>query len=200
MSLYEYPLTLTFKIVALAPQIFVRDARGAELLYVHQKLFKLKEAITAYSDSGKTRPLYRIAADRVLDFRARYAFTDAEGQPVGAVKRQGARSLWKASYDVFTGSADAPELRIEEENPWVKLLDGLVDSIPLVGAFTGYFLNPTYRVKNDATGATALRVVKQRSFLESRFEIHAEADSNEAQERAALLAVLTMVLLERSRG
>lgn len=200
MSAYRYPLTLTFKIVALAPQVFVRDARGEELLYVHQKLFKLKEAITAYRDHSKAVPVYRIAADRVLDFRARYAFTDPEGQPVGAVKRQGARSLWKATYDVFTAGAEVPELRIEEENPWVKLADGVIDMVPLLGAFTGYFLNPTYLVKQSATGATSLRVVKQRSFLESRFEIHAEGQLSESQERAALLAVLTMALLERSRG
>lgn len=200
MSAYQYPLTLTFKIVALAPQIFVRDVQGSELLYVHQKLFKLKEAITAYRDSSKSIPLYRIAADRVLDFRARYAFTDAEGRPVGAVKRQGARSLWKASYDVFTDGAEAPELRIEEDNPWVKMIDGVLGEVPVIGAFTGYFLNPTYLVKHATTGATALRVVKQRSFLESRFEIHSEGQMSEAQERAALLSVLTMVLLERSRG
>lgn len=200
MSAYQYPLTLTFKIVALAPQIYVRDARGEELLYVHQKLFKLKEAITAYRDQSKTEPLYRIAADRVLDFRARYSFTDPDGRPIGAVKRQGARSLWKATYDVFTDGAEMPELRIEEENPWVKLIDGVIGEVPVVGAFTGYFLNPTYLVKHEATGTTALRVVKERSFLESRFEIHSEGQLSEPQERASLLAVLTMVLLERSRG
>jgi hypothetical protein len=54
----QFPLKLTFKILAVAPQITVTDASGQILFYVKQKLFKLKEAITVYSDSSQTRELY----------------------------------------------------------------------------------------------------------------------------------------------
>ena len=196
----QYPLTLSFKIIALAPQIYVRDAQGQELLYVKQKLLKLKENIRVFSDSGQSRQIYELAADRILDFSPRFTVRDMAGQPVGAVKRQGARSLLKASYEIF-GPDDRTIARIEEENPWVKLLDGLLGEIPILGAFTGYFLNPKYRVQDPATQQTLLRVTKHRSFLESRFQIErVEASLDEAAERAILLATLVMVLLERERG
>ena len=51
----QYPLKLSFKIAALAPQLFVRDAAGTELLYVKQKLMSLKDKVTVFSDSGQTR-------------------------------------------------------------------------------------------------------------------------------------------------
>lgn len=196
----HYPLELSFKIIALAPQIYVRDAQGQELLYVKQKLLKLKENIRVFSDSGQSRQIYELAADRILDFSPRFTFRDMAGQSVGAVKRQGARSLLKASYEIF-GPDDRPIARIEEENPWVKLLDGILGEIPILGAFTGYFLNPRYRVQDLAIQRTLLRVTKHRSFLESRFQLErAEASLDEAAERAILLATLVMVLLERERG
>lgn len=196
----QYPLELSFKIIALAPQIYVKDAQGQELLYVKQKLLKLKEKVRVFSDSGQTRQLYELDADRILDFSPRFSFRDTNGQPVGAVKRQGARSLLKASYDIF-GPHDQPIAHIAEENPWTKLLDAVVGEIPIVGAFTGYFLNPRYVVQDLASQRPMLRVVKHRSFLESRFEIQRlDATFDEASEQAVLLAILVMVLLERQRG
>ena len=196
----QYPLELSFKIIALAPQIYVKDAQGQELLYVRQKLLKLKEKIRVFSDSGESRQLYELDADRILDFSPRYTFRDTGGQMVGAIKRQGARSLLKASYEVF-GPDDRPIAHISEENPWTKLLDGVLGGIPIVGAFTGYFLNPRYVVQDLAAQRPMLRVTKHRSFLESRFEIaRAETTLGEASERAVLLAILVMVLLERERG
>lgn len=196
----QYPLELSFKIIALAPQIYVKDAQGQELLYVRQKLLKLKEKIRVFSDSGETRQLYELNADRILDFSPRFTFRDTSGQMVGAVKRQGARSLLKASYEIF-GPDDRPIARIAEENPWIKLLDALLGGIPIIGAFTGYFLNPKYGVQDLASQRTMLRVTKHRSFLESRFEIERlETSLGEASEMAVLLAILVMVLLERERG
>lgn len=198
----RFPLTLEFKILAFAPQITVRDADGAELFYVHQKLFKLKEQIKVYRDSSKSELAYGIAADRVLDFSASYAFTEPSGRQVGSVKRSGMKSLWRAHY-VVTDVTGQPALKIEEENPVVKLLDALLDQVPILGMFTGYFLHPRYVVAEHATNHPVLRVTKRRSLVERRFHVAAEPGaatlSGEA-ETAAVLAILTMALLERSRG
>ena len=194
----QYPLTLSFKILAVAPQIFVKDAAGNSLFYVHQKLFKLKEQIRVYRDSSKEVELFQINADRVIDFSARYSFTGPDDQALGSIKRKGARSLWKATYEIEDRDG-RPLYTIEEESAWVKLLDGLLGEIPVLGAFTGYFLNPTYLVQS--AGKPVFKVVKHRSFLESTFEIQAEGDApSGADEAVAVLGVLMMVLLERSRG
>ena len=94
----SYPLSLTFKKIALANQFSVEDASGRLLMYVKQKAFKLREAITIYSDREQTRPLYHVNADRVIDFSATYAITAADGTYVGAIRQQGMKSFWRARY------------------------------------------------------------------------------------------------------
>ncbi len=107
----NYPLDISFKVVALAPQISVTDASGNLVFYVKQKLFKLKEAVTVFADAQQTQPLYTMNADRVLDFSARYNFADLQGMPLGAVKRHGMKSLWKARYDILDGDAVVMTIR-----------------------------------------------------------------------------------------
>ena len=130
-----YPLRLTFKVIAVAPQIAVTDASGALLLYVRQKLVRLREAVTVYGDREQTRPLYTIAADRMLDFSARYHVAAADGRPVGVVQRQGMRSLWRAHYDVSRDGA--PTFAMRGEHRWGVVADGLFGDRAGVGWLSG---------------------------------------------------------------
>ena len=96
----SYPLTLRFKILAVARQIAVHDSSQRLLMYVKQKAFKLKEAVTVFADEAQTRPLYKIAADRVIDFSATYNITANDGTYVGAIRQKGMKSLWRARYEI----------------------------------------------------------------------------------------------------
>ena len=193
----SYPLQLTFKIVAIAPQISVTDATGTLLLYVKQKAFKLREAVTVFADREQTRPLYTISADRLLDFSARYHVATAAGEPVGVVQRQGMRSFWKAHYEVERDGATV--LAMREENPWVKVADGLFGEIPLLGALSGYLFHPAYLVTRP-DGTAVLRARKQAAFFEGRYELTQLAELSQEDQELGLLAVLMLLLLERERG
>ncbi len=193
----NYPLQLTFKRLAIARQLSVNDAGGQLIFYVKRKAFKLKEAVTVYADAAQTVPLYTIAADRVLDFSAQYHFTDTQGRIIGSVKRQGMKSLWKARYEVQT--AGGQPMLIQEANPWTKVLDSLVGELPVVGMFTGYLLHPAYLVSRPE-GAALLRLEKQPAFFEGRFKIEKLAPLSDAEELAALLSLLMVVMLEKGRG
>lgn len=192
----DFPLDARFKLLAIASQVSVTDAHGALLYYAKQKAFKLKEAVTVFADEGQTRPLYRIAADRILDVSARYRIEDAGGSELGVLQRQGMRSIWRAHYDIEQGGQAAFVIR--EENPWIKVADGILGSLPIVSIFAGYFFNPAYLLLRAPDGPPLLRVVKRRALLEGRFEI--EALSGEALPDVAVVGVLMMLLLERSRG
>ena len=194
----NYPIDLSFKILALASQIYIRDANGNLIGYVKQKLFKLKEDINIYTDENQTQIRYNIKADRVLDFSARYNFSDSRGTHLGAIKRQGMRSLWKAQYDIFD-AADRQIMQINEEKGWVKLVDALVGEVPILGMFTGYIFNPAYIVSRT-DGTPVARMQKQPAFLEGKFRLSEVADLSEEDETRVLLSVLTMTLLERRRG
>lgn len=194
----NYPINLSFKKLAIASQIYIRDANGALLGYVKQKLFKLKEDINVFADESQMQIRFNIKADRVIDFSARYNFTDGSGRSIGSIKRQGMRSIWKAHYEVSDANGN-PAFNINEENGWVKVIDSLVGEIPIVGMFTGYMFHPTYLISN--TGGTAVaRLAKQAAFLEGKFQLTPLTQLDNDQESLVLLGVLAMTLLERGRG
>ena len=193
----NYPLNLSFKLIAIASQIYVRDAGGNLIYYVKKKAFKLKEAIIVCADEAQTQTLYNINADRVFDFSARYNITDTQQNYLGSIKRQGMRSIWKARYDLLSG--ETPDFNISEENGWVKVLDALLGEVPVVGMFTGYLFNPTYIVTR-ANGTPVMRLSKEPAFFEGKFKIDKLAEMTEAEEARVVLGLLMMVLLERARG
>ena len=193
----NYPLDISFKLLAIAQQLSVTDAQGNLVFYVKQRAFKLKEAMTVFADREQTRPLYRINADRILDFSARYRFTDTEGRELGSVKRQGMRSIWKAHYNIYEGERAA--LTVREENAWVKVFDSLFGELPVVGMFAGYLFHPAYLVAR-ADGAVVLRMEKQPAFFEGKFRVEQRGPLREDEEVRALLGLVMLILLERSRG
>ena len=175
------------------------DATGNLILYVKQKAFKLKEAVTVFADAEQTRPWFTINADRVLDFNANYSFTDVTGRPFGSMRRQGRKSLWRASYEIFDGFNPHPAAFIKEENPWSKVFDTLFSEIPILGIFTGYMFHPSYLVFRP-DGMPFLRLKKHASFVGRRFSVDKLANLDQTEELRLLLALMMMVLLERSRG
>lgn len=200
----QYPLQMNFKLVALAPRIRMHDAAGNEVFYVHQKTFKLKEDVRIYSDESKTREMYQIRADRILDFSAKYRMYASEtGALVGAIKHRGMRSIWSATYEIYDTRDEQTHL-MKEDNPWIKVLNAVSESIPFVGLFTGYIFNPTYTIyrgSDKETGQPILSLVKKPAFFESAFEIQ-KLDENLRgdEELRVLLGIIMAVQMERSRG
>jgi hypothetical protein len=194
----SYPLTLRFKILAIARQLAVEDSSGRLLMYAKQKAFKLKEAITIFADQAQTKPLYKIAADRIIDFSATYNISTPEGVYLGAIRQKGARSIWRSHYEIVRNNDVV--FNATEENPWVKVLDGLFEGIPIIGALSGYVFHPKYLITTPA-GAGVVRVKKEPAFLESTFKAERlPATIPPDDERLLLIGAVTMVLLERARG
>lgn len=195
---YDFPLTFTFKISTFSNDFLAHDASGALVAYVRQKMFKLKEAIQIYDDENKTNVIYKIAADRIIDFNACYSFTDNQDQVIGKLGRKGMKSLWKANYDIFDNEGKI-EYSIREENPWSKVFDALLCEVPLLGLFSGYMFNPRYIViKPD--GTTVARLSKMKSFFGRRFKLDKLQELEPGDGERMLLALMMMVLLERRRG
>ena len=194
----HFPLTLTFKVLALAQQATVTDAAGRTVCYVKQKLFKLREHVEVFADASMARPLVDIRADHMLDFSARYVFTNPSGTVLGAVRRRGTRSLWRAHYEV-EDEAGVLLYEIQEENPWAKVADSFLGEIPLLGALTGYLFHPAYQVARP-DGMLVVRAIKQPAFFESTFSIEQQTEVPERNRLRLVLALLMLVVLERSRG
>ncbi|MBA3692398.1 MAG: hypothetical protein H0W77_03000 [Acidobacteria bacterium] len=194
----NYPIELTFKLLALASQIYIRDANGNLIGYVKQKLFKLKEDINVFADESQTKLLFNIKADRIIDISARYNFTSSSGQFIGSIKRQGMRSIWKAHYEISDAN-NQQVLQISEENAWTKVFDALVGEVPVVGMFSGYLFNPAY-IMSRTDGSPIIRLEKQPAFFESKFLLTPQAQLSDNQESLVLLGSLMLTLMERRRG
>lgn len=193
----NYPLQLRFKILALAPQIYVQEAGGGEVCYVKQKLFRFKEKVEVFTNSTRSTLLSTIQADRMIDFNANYTFTMADGTRLGSVRRRGLRSIWRAHYEILDDAGNIA-FEMKEENPGAKIVDSVLGEIPIIGMFTGYFCHPRYSILHN--GTPVLRVTKKRAFLESSFTVEKLGDIDSRDEWRVVHSLLMFVLMERSRG
>ncbi len=195
----QWPLQLSFKVLALASQATVTDANGKVVLYTKQKMFKFREHVEIYTDKSRSVLLAEIKANKVIDWSARYNFTDGEGKDLGSVGRRGWRSIWKAHYEVFEAGSDTVDYSIKEESAMAKVLDGIFGQIPIIGFFTGYVFHPSYGATNNA-GEISMRLEKKPAFWEGRFQIEKAANLSPREELKLILAYMMMVMLERKRG
>lgn len=198
MQNLQYPLFLKFKISTLASDFNISDKNGNSLAYVRQKLFKLKEDVVVYNNESRTQENFRIRANQWIDFNASYAITDHTGKNLGKIARKGMRSIWKATYFVMD-AFDNQKYKVQEENAWVKIIDGFFTEIPILGIFTGYFFNPTYIV-HDSNGKEIYRLKKMPSFFGRKFQLDQINDIADEDETLVVLSLMMMVLLERAKG
>lgn len=195
--MYDYPLELGFKIATMGTRVRITDATGRLIAYVRKKKFRIKEDVGVYADEGQRELLFRIKADRAWDFGAKYSISDSNGKFLGAIRQEGARSLWKRYYILSDATGNGVG-SIHEENPMVKVLNGLMESLPLGDALGGLFFNPAYLA--DLRGQSVLRIKKERSVFEGRFSVEKLGDFSEQEEEVLLASLIMMVLLERDRG
>ena len=85
----------------LGSKFHIYDRDGNLCFFVHQKGFKLKEAITVYRDEDKNQPLLEIQARSIMDFSGTYDVTDVStGETVGALQRQGMKSMLRDEWHI----------------------------------------------------------------------------------------------------
>lgn len=195
--MFNYPLNLSFKIIAFNPQVRVTDSSGNLVLYVKQRALAFKEDVKIFADEGQTNQLYQLKADRIIDWSAKYNITTPSGSGVGQLRRKGARSIFKATYIIADASGNEVGM-IHEENAWTKVGDAFFSEIPIIGIFAGYVFNPAYLV--DYKGKPVLYLKKHPAFLESKFTIEKRGDFTDGDESLLLSSVVMAMMLERSRG
>ena len=196
-TLMKYPIELNFKLLTFGQRITATDADGNVIMFIKQKMLKLKEQVEVYNDADQTQLLFTMKADRVIDFSANYHFADAQGNDWGAVRRKGMRSLWSAHYEIMQdGEID---MQMSEESAFKKVLEALLGEIPLIGILAIYLINPTYLVSRP-DGTPLLRLTKKPAFFEGKFVLEKLNDMPEDDEVRSLLAILMAALLERKRG
>ena len=194
----KYPVNFKFNIGTMANDFVAKDTLGITLAYVKQKMFKLKEDILIYNDESKSSIEYRINADRWIDFSAAYSIKYKDGTELGKIARKGWKSIWKTEYELIDQNKKL-QYHIREDNAWIKVFDGILGQIPVIGALTGYFFNPSYSVL-DLNNKAIVRLKKEPSFFGRKFELSKLNDIDNDDEERIILGLMMMVLLERRKG
>jgi uncharacterized protein YxjI len=110
------------QVFALAGKLRFYNPNDDLVLYVEQKMFRLREDIRLFSDESKTQELLLIQARHIIDFSAAYDVIEAaSGQKVGVLRRKGLRSMLRDEWEVLD-AADQPIGMLFEDNLGQALL------------------------------------------------------------------------------
>ena len=109
----------------------IYDNEGNLVFYSKQKAFKLREDIRLFSDESMSMQLLSIQARNIIDFSAAYDVMDTvTGEKVGALRRQGLRSLVRDKWLVL--DPDDQEICTIEEDSMIKaIIRRVVDELTI---------------------------------------------------------------------
>lgn len=90
--------------------------------YVKQKAFRLKEQIGVFTDEAQSDKALGIQARSIMDMSATYDVTDEKtGEAVGALRRQGLKSILRDSWQILDASG-AEIGTVQEDNVAMALI------------------------------------------------------------------------------
>ena len=126
MQDFQFPLDFTFNIGTLSNDFTAVDSRQKTVAYVKQKLFKFKEDVSVFENESKTKVLYKIKADRWIDFSACYSFSDPEGNELGKIGQK-AGLLYGRHTTRYLTKTNSSNLPLEKKMLGLKFLMALWD-------------------------------------------------------------------------
>ena len=175
------------KFFALAGQVFIYDQYNNLVCYVRQKLLKLKEDITAFTDESQTIPILNIRARKIIDFAAAYDIVDSTtGEKVGAVKRKGMRSIIKDEW-IIMDSGDNVIASVREESGLMAILSRIINLVP-----------QKYVIEIVNSGKVVGRINQIFDFFIHKFDIDFSMDHDGLLDRRlGLGATILLLLIER---
>ena len=102
-TLFQYDHYLIKRqVFALTGKLRFYDPQGQLLLYVEQKMFRLKEDIRIYNDETKSQELLLIKARNIIDWAAAYDVLDnTANQKVGTLRRKGWSSMMRDEWELL---------------------------------------------------------------------------------------------------
>lgn len=110
------------------------DWSAGELVGVaQQKRLALREQVTVHTDDRREQVVCAFRARQVVDVRAQYDVTAADGTRIGGFRKDFARSLLRSTFVVE--QPGAPAVTGQERSLPVALLRRVTDSIPLAVHF-----------------------------------------------------------------
>ncbi len=100
---FTYPsYLLKRQVLALTGKLRFYDPNGNLVMFVEQKMFRLREDIRVYTDETKNQEILLIQARNILDWVAAYDVLDPQtGEKAGVLRRKGWRSLMRDEWQIL---------------------------------------------------------------------------------------------------
>jgi uncharacterized protein YxjI len=118
------------QVFALTGKLRFYDPQGMLVLYVEQKMFRLKEDIRVYTDEAKSTAILLIQARNIIDWAAAYDVSDpATGEKVGVLRRKGWNSMVRDEWEVLDANDQPLGLLLEDSVGYAMLRRFLLGSL-----------------------------------------------------------------------
>jgi uncharacterized protein YxjI len=135
------------------------DDQDQLVFFVKQKAFKLKEEITVFADEAQSQPRLHIRARNIMDISATYDVSETDGTVVGAIRRQGMKSIFRDTWLVLDTSG-AEIAKIEEDSLLAALFRRFVTAL----------LPQTFGV-TDASGKRVAEIKQRFTFFRLTYDV-----------------------------
>ncbi len=131
LSLYGAQYTAERALFSFLGQEFrIRGPEGNLRFYIKQKALRLKEEIVVWADEKQSNKVLGIKARGIGDFSGTYDVTDAAtGDNVGALKREGLKSLLRDEWTILDAGG-AQIGKVKEDGSALALLRRFLPIIP----------------------------------------------------------------------
>ena len=192
----KFPLNIKFHIATFSNDFSVTDANNHSLFYVREKMFSWRDAIKVYRDSSKKEELFQLRSNKIIDFQQTFTISDTQGNVIGKARRKTFKSFWTATFHIYDAN-DNHLYTIKERSGFVRMMDGMIGEIPVLGFFSGYIFNPKY-VLTDLQGREMMEVSKEPSFFGRNFKLNQYQSSQD--DSLFVLSFMMMLISDRNRG
>ncbi|UDY22704.1 hypothetical protein [Nocardioides sp. Kera G14] len=132
--------------------------RAGLAAFAQQKRFKFKEELTFYADERKAAPAFTMRAEKVFDVHGRYFVEDAQGTPIGALRKSFGKSLLASTWEVLDAGGNVV-FGVTESSRTLAILRRFAGFLPYVGDLFEFVL-VFFRYHFDFIDAAGAKVGK----------------------------------------
>jgi hypothetical protein len=188
----------------LGAAIHVSDpATGAEVGYIEQKAWVLKEDVRFFTDSSKATEVFRIHARSVIDFGATYDVVDSNTESaLFSLRRKGLRSTFVRDHWEIYSPADAVVGEVQETSQGLALVRRYVSVIPFIGTFIDLALSfapLTYQVRSS-DGKVAANLTHRKNPIIVKFGLEQTGEPTNLDPRVSVAAVSMLAVIDASKN
>lgn len=97
-----------------------------------QKRLAMKEKVTFYNNEAKEKEVFSFRAEKVMDIHGRYFVENADGERIGAFRKDFKKSLLNSTWHIIDAD-DTTVFIIKESNATLAALRRFIGFIPIVG-------------------------------------------------------------------